>query len=150
MKVYIASSFSLIPKVSIISKALENSGHKITMKWWDRAFNIPSEGLVHTTELKKKYATLSPEDFYKRPECKIVHDTDKRGVFEAEVLLFVADSNITVYNGANVELCMADAWGKPRICIGELANSALYYGMTFCSTVEEVLLHLSKLEEASK
>jgi len=113
------------------------------MKWWDRAFDIPSEGLVHTTELKMKYETLSPEDFYKRPECKIAHDTDKQGVLDADILLFVADDEPKSFNGANVELGMADAWDKPRFCIGKLGNSALYHGMIWCKSVEELLILLN-------
>lgn len=139
MKIYVASSFSLIDKVEAVVKELESVGHEITIKWWARAFNIPSEGLVHTIELKKRYANLKPQDFYARPECKWSYETDFIGVKDADILVLVVDDIPRAYNGANIELGIALSDNKRCYSIGNLENSALYYPVIKCKSIIELL-----------
>ncbi len=138
MKIYIASSFNLIPKIKDIIKQLEENGHEITVRWWERI------------ELKIKFGPLSPEEFYSEPECEYAYRRDRDGIKEADVFLFVADDEIRKYNGANIELGMADAWGKPCLSIGVLENSALYFGVIKCKNMNEVLTHLNDIDVAIK
>lgn len=130
MIVYIASSFSLIPRVDLIAKRIENMGHTIAVRWWDRSWEIPGEGQVHTTDLKERYKDLDPDEFYKKPACKFAYESDVRGVKDCDVFLFVADDEPRAYNGANVELGIALGAGKPCYSLGVLATSALYYAVT--------------------
>ena len=148
MKVYIASSFNLISKVIALEEALEKAGHVITTKWWKRAYNIPTEGLVHTTELKKRYDALSSQEFYSRSECKLSFEFDFKGVKDAEALIFVADDNPRAYNGANIELGIALGNNKPCLSIGALNNSVMYYPVLKCNTLQELLDHLSCLQDS--
>lgn len=147
MKVYIASSFALIPRIIRVAKELEAAGHEVLVKWWDRAFDLPTEGPVHTTILKRRYESLSPEEFYSRPECKIAYETDFEGVLECDVLLFVADPEPRNYTGANVELGMALALDKECMVLGRLPNSAMYYPVRWFTTIEAVLGEFIRLEE---
>ena len=59
MKVYLASSFALIPRVETVASILERRGHEITCKWWSREYYIPGEGKIKTTVLKERTRTLS-------------------------------------------------------------------------------------------
>lgn len=130
--VYIASSFSLIPRVRLIAERIENMGHSIAVKWWDRSWNIPGEGEVHTTDLKGRYKDLAPDEFYKKPTCKIAYEADIEGVLNCDVFLFMADDIPRAYNGANVELGIALGAGKPCYSLGVMATSVLYYKVTRC------------------
>lgn len=139
MKFYIASSFKLLDKVKLLSHIFEGEGHEITLKWWDRAFDTPTEGPVHTTELKKRYESLTNEEFYSRPECKIAYETDFQAIKDCNVLIMVADDKPRKYNGANIEIGMALALEKPVVSVGVLDNSAMYYPVIQCSTFGELL-----------
>lgn len=150
MKFYIASSFSLIPKVVDVEEALEEAGHSITTKWWKRAYLVPFEGLVQTTELKKRYDSLAPTEFYLKPECEISYDLDFKGVKDAEALVFVADDAPRAYNGANVELGIALGDKKPCLSIGALQNSVLYHPVIKCSNIQELLSQIEHLTNRGK
>ena len=132
MIVYIASSFSLIPRVELIAERLENMGHIIAVRWWDRAWDIPGEGKVHTTDLKERYKDLDPDEFYRKPACKIAYESDVKGVLNCDVFLFMANDTPRAYNGANVELGIALGADKPCYSLGIMATSALYYAVTRC------------------
>lgn len=146
MKVYIASSFSLIEKVQAACDQLEEESHEITVKWWSREYDIPGEGKVKTTTLKKRYNNMEPDQFYLRPETERSYDADFNGVLGAEAFLFVADDEPRAYNGANVELGIALGSSKPCFSIGRLSNSVLYFEVVQCNSMEEVLNHLRYLE----
>ncbi len=135
MKIYIASSFKLVDKVKEVVKALEEDGHVITVRWWERL------------ELKHKFAPLSPFEFYAEPECRYAYNRDRLGIQEADALVFVADDEPRPYNGANVELGMADAWGKPCYSVGRLENSAMYFNVTRCESIGHLLCCLSGEDE---
>ena len=135
MKFYIASSFSLIKQVEFYCDALEREGHEVTVKWWKRL------------SLKKQFQILSPDAFYAEPECKYAFERDLQGIKEADALLFVAASEPRSYNGANVEVGIAFGLGKPVFSLGTLTNSAMYWGITRCVTIHEVLTEASRLSQ---
>ena len=130
MKFYLASSFSLIPKVESVCKILETEGHEVTVKWWERL------------ALKKKFQVLEPDDFYAEPECRFAFTRDFKGIAEADALIFVADEEPRSYNGANIEVGIAYGFGVPVYSLGRLTNSAMYLGVARFETVEDILDHL--------
>lgn len=134
MKIYLASSFSLIPNIESIANCLEEEGHEITVKWWKRL------------QLKQEFAKLSPEEFYAHPECKFAFERDYLGIEQADALVFVADETPRRYNGANIELGIAYALGKPTFSIGALENSALYYKVKRCADLQELIKSLLEYE----
>jgi len=135
VKIYIASSFSLIPKIEEVCSLLEGVGHKIMVKWWTRY------------DLKKKFEVLDPDDFYAEPECAYAYERDFNGVMGCDVLLFVADDKVRRYTGANVELGIALGNAKRCMSVGRLPNSALYYNVYRAKDMSDVLETLSLLEE---
>lgn len=145
MIVYIASSFSLIPRVELIAERIENLGHTIAVRWWDMSWDIPGEGEVHTTDLKERYKDLDPDEFYKKPACKRAYESDVQGVKDCDVFLFVAGDTPRAYNGANVELGIALGAGKPCYSLGVMDTSALYWPVTRCRT-EGRFLELLEVE----
>lgn len=130
MRIYIASSFSLIPKILELVNQLELLGHLITVKWWERQ------------HLKNQFAMLNADVFYARPECEYAFKTDLEGIKNSDILILVADDKPRAYNGANIELGMALALNKPCYSIGNLENSAMYYTVIKCTTVDDLILKL--------
>ena len=135
MKIYIASSFSLTPKVEEVCCLLEEAGHEITAKWWTRA------------GLKKKFEILEPDEFYAERECGIAYELDFNGVMDCDVLLFVADDKVRRYTGANVELGIALGTFKRCMSIGRLPNSVLYWKVYPAKDMDDVLETLALVEE---
>ena len=135
VKIYIASSFSLIPRIEEVVKVLEDAGHEIMVKWWTRY------------DLKKKFEVLDPDDFYAEPECAYAYERDFNGVMECDVLLFVADDKPRYYTGANVELGIALGNTIRCMSVGRLRNSALYYNVYRAKDMDDVLYTLEILEE---
>jgi len=146
MKIYIASSFSLTARVTRVAAALELLGHEVTVKWWNRTFDVEGEGQIHTQTLKKRYNDLPPDVFYAKPTCSEAYHADYAGIHEADALLLVADDEPRPFNGANVELGMALAWGKPCFSIGSLQNSVMYSPVIRCGYIGEVMDLLKQLE----
>ena len=149
MKVYVASSFKFIPRVEIVVEALEYAGHEITCKWWKRAYQSEGLGLVDTQELKKLYANLESDEFFSKPETKKSYFADLDGIEEANVLVLVGPDKAsrTDFVGANIELGYALGCGMACFSIGALMNSAMYYGVVKCKTIEELDAELKELEE---
>ena len=135
MKIYIASRFKLSKRVETIATILENQGHEVPVKWWNRVYMIEGEGPVNTQILKERNELLPPDRFYSLPECKYSYESDFQGVKEAEIFLFIADKEPRNYSGANVELGIALSDHKPCYCLGRLPNSVLYYEVKRCRDV---------------
>ncbi len=145
MRIYVASSFKLLDRVKELVRLLEIEGHTITVKWWSREYNIPGEGKVITTELKRRYEELDPEDFYARPETSRSYYADFQGVKDAQAFIFVAADEPRAYNGANVELGIALGDHIPCFSIGALEKSVLYYTVTKCISTFELISCLREL-----
>jgi len=143
MKIYIASSFNLIQKVELVCKALEKLGYEITEKWWKRVYQTGTGDLVETSDLKKKYDSLSMDEFYSRPECRLSYWKDFKGVKKADILVFVADDKPRAYNGANIELGIALGDRKRCFSIGVLDNSVLYYEVVKTKNIMELLSQIN-------
>lgn len=162
MRVYLASSFDLIERVQEVATALEEAGHTITVKWWDRVYDIPGEGRVPTRELKARDEGLDDLAFYSRPETRKSSEDDIQGVLDSDVLILVADEKPRKFNGANIELGIAIGvnlilqlqalTGGPYRCyglyapgpklilsLGRLEISPLYLPVKRCQALEEVL-----------
>lgn len=145
MKLYLASSFTLIERVERASNYLEKEGHKITVKWWSRKYNIDGEREVCTTILKKENDLLDIEEFYKTPECKYSFESDLKGVKDADAFIFIADHNPRSYNGANVELGIAIGDNKPCFVLGNLTKSVLYYPVVRCKSLHDLSVNLFRM-----
>ena len=130
MKIYLASDFSLADEVEIISNLLEQEGHEILVKWWRRR------------ELKNKFQTLSPDRFYAQPECKEAYEMDYQGVKDCDLLILVSNPITPKFCGANVEVGMAYAWGKPVYSLYNIQNSAMYYPVKRCLSLIELFQEL--------
>ena len=146
MKIYVASSFKLIPIVESVVEALEDAGHTITEKWWDRAYKTKDLGLIDTQKLKKIYDDLDPSEFYSKKETSKSYVLDLRGIEDSDAFVFVADYSPKKFTGANIELGYALALGKDCLSVGELENSVMYSGVLKCKTVSSVLECLEKLK----
>ena len=139
MKLYLASSFSLIHRVKDLASILEAAGHEITCKWWSRQYDIPGEGKVATTVLKRRYRSIVSEKFYALPETELSYEADLQGIRDADAFIFVADDRPRAFNGANVELGIALAWGKPCYVYGRLRTSVMYLRVHRVKTVSSLL-----------
>ena len=135
MKIYIASSFNLIPKIEEVCSLLEGAGHEVLVKWWTRL------------DLKKKFEVLDPDDFYAEPECANAYERDFNGVMLCDVLLFVADAKPRYYTGANIELGIALGNSIRCMSVGSLRNSALYYNVYRAKDMHDVLETLALCEK---
>jgi len=144
MRVYIASSFSLLDQVKAVAEVLEREGHSITVKWWDRKYDIPGERGVHTVELKKRYDELDPDEFYSKPETWFSYESDAQGVKDADALVFVADAEPRKFNGAAVELGMALGAEKPCYLLRCLENSVLYAPVIRCKDPQDLICKLQE------
>ena len=138
MKVYIASSFSLLFKIREVEQVLENAGFTVICKWWTGLDFIPSE-----RKTLKEYAKhANSSDFYSHSSCKSAYERDFQSVKDADIFIFVADDVARAYNGANIELGIALGDNKPCFSIGKLENSALYYPVVKCLDSRELLTKL--------
>lgn len=146
MKIYIASSFAFVKEVENLSKLLEHQGHSITEKWFNRPYQIPSMGTVHTTDLKKIYEALSNQEFYNKPETKTSFELDKKGVEECDAFVLYAGNKPRKFNGANIELGIAIANNKLCFALGELEKSVLYYPVRQFSNAFELIYYLEEVK----
>lgn len=144
MKIYVASSFSLIPKVEWVVKALEEAGHEITAKWWDRIYDTRDLGKKETQELKKLFEDLDPDEFYRRPETSRSFMADLQGIEDADDFVLVAPDikSRSALVGGNIELGYAYGCGKDCFSIGALENSALYWAVKRCKTIDELIFEI--------
>ena len=133
MKLYLASSFDLVSKVGIIADYLEQLGHVITVKWWSK------DGF----DMKDKKADQTSDAFYKDEVCKLIFERDKQGILDADALIIIADETPKKFNGANIEYGIAVGIGKPCFSIGMLENSAMYYPVVKCGSLDELVEALS-------
>lgn len=138
MKVYVASSFKLLDKVKLIANLLERKGFEITVKWWDRIYEIEGEH-IKTSDLKESYKGLTPEEFYNKRETELSYYADFEGVLDAKIFIFVADDKPRKYNGANIELGIALGAYIKCFSIGCLENSVLYYQVEQCRGIYELI-----------
>ena len=142
MKIYIASSFDLIPRVKEVAELVESKGHTITEKWWERVYDEGDGTPAKTTDLKKIYDSLSTEEFYARPNILRTYNKDFKGVMQADFFIFVADTTIKKFNGASVELGIALANKKPCILYGDLEKSVLFCKLIRIKKIEELTPYL--------
>ena len=139
MKVYLASSFDLMPLVETIAEYLEKQGHDISVKWWSR------DGF----DLRDKKANHTSDSFYKDPVCEMIFWRDFQGVSDSDAFVIVADNIPKKFNGANVEYGIAVALHKPCFSIGALENSAMYHPIKKCKTLSELVESLRYIEATS-
>lgn len=139
MKFYLAISFDLVDKVEKVCKEIEGYGHSINVKWWSREYDIPNEGKVSTTVLKKKFLNIESDIFYNKPETRRSYLDDFKGVVNADIFIFIADEKTKIYNGANVELGITLANNIICFSIGKLTNSVLYYDVLRRNSIEDIL-----------
>lgn len=147
MKVYIASSFKLKEKVVAVEKALEALGYTVLCKWWTGLDYIAGEGRT----LNEKSDVVSNEEFYSSPGCATAFKRDYAAVKDADFFVLVAGETPRPFNGANIELGIAIGDNKPCFSVGKLDNSALYYPVTKCSDIPDLLTKIPQFNsEKSK
>ena len=128
--VYIASKFALKDKVIELYKELMKYGHIVTIVWWQ-------------WEGKRSLKDLPDDDFYSDPRIKFIKKRDLFGVDECDVFVLLSDENEHLsFNGANFEMGYATAKGKDIYVIGKLDKSALYFGVTWCKDIPDLLYKL--------
>jgi len=132
MKIYLASNFDLSETVEFISKNLESEGHTITVKWWSK------DGF----DMRDKKMNQNSNAFYEDKICRMIFERDFEGILEADAFVFVADFIPRKYNGANVEYGIAIGANKPCFSIGKLENSALYYPIIKCESLNDLITKL--------
>jgi len=130
MKVYLASSFSLIQKVEASAEVLREKGHIVTVEWWHKDY---------------KKLPFADVDWYEDPRVIAISERNFRGIREADIFVLIAPTLTSKkFNGANIELGYALALGKPCYSVGCLQRSAMYAPVTKCDSVEEVLERCGK------
>lgn len=118
MKLYVASTFDIAGRVQQVAERLEAAGHTVVVKWWS------SDGF----DLWDKKVSHEPDAFYADPLCGLIYDRDFNGIRDADALVLVASTIVpTLFTGANVELGIALALGKPCYSLGRLKTSAMYH-----------------------
>lgn len=127
MKVYIASSFSLLDRIERMLSQLRIMDIQYTVDWWNRK------------TLKRIFMGLSKEDFYMREECIYAFKTDLQGIKDCDALIFIADEIPRKYNGGAVEIGIAIALNKPIVCWGRLENSAMFYPIQQFDSLKDVV-----------
>src|SRR4030043_1525414 len=135
MKLYIASSFDLIPKVLEVEEAVENDFHTITTKWWAK----------DKLDMHGEKNLLNSETFYQHPFCSKIFARDYEGIRKCDALILVADDIPKKYNGANIELGIAYGFGKTCLSIGKLENCALYHPVIKCEDIPQLIKRLDWL-----
>lgn len=143
-KIYIASSFSLVNKVQMLSNLLEIEGHSITVKWWAREYEIEGEH-IHTTDLKVTNDNLDRDIFNNLKETQTSYWDDLNGVLNCDAFIFLADDKQRKYNGASVELGIALGHFKASFLLGELENSVLFSQLIYCEDIPDLLRRLDNL-----
>jgi len=144
VKIYIASSFSLVDKVQVLSDMLEDAGHEITVKWWAREYEIEGED-IHTTELKVINDSLDRHIFNSLKETRFSYWDDLNGVLNCDAFIFLADDEPRKYNGASVELGIALGHFKACFLLGELENSVLFSQLIYCENIPDLLSRLDNI-----
>ena len=132
MKIYLASSFDLVPVVQSVADYLEARGHTIVVKWWSK------DGF----DMRDKKIDKTSRKFYEDPVCRLIFERDLAGVKHADAFVLVCGDTPRKFNGANVEYGIAIALGKPCYSIGALDNSAMYHPITQCKTVRGLVSHI--------
>ena len=146
LKIYIASSFDQITEVKLLSRDLERLGFVITEKWWERIYQVEGLGPRETSDLKKVYEALSPEEFYAKPETGKSFAVDARAVMRADVLVYLAGEDPCKHNGASVEYGIAVGLGKPCLLLGELETSVMFTPLIRCRSEVDLFNRLWVLE----
>ncbi len=147
MKIYIGSSFSNLALVGAVAHSLENDGHEITEKWWERPYQVEGLGKIQTTDLKKIFDDLTPEEFYAKPETKASFIKDREKIKKADAFVWVASyENPRKYNGAAVEFGIAVGYEMPCALIGKLETSVMFWPLVQCDSEHELRAWAKKVE----
>lgn len=129
MKIYLASKFNLKDDVQYLSNLLEEEGHEITVKWWEKDF-------------KKEFGEISDDEWYTLPDIESVCSRNFRGIDEADVVILIASLEAQKFNGANIEMGYALAKGKKVMSIGKIERSAMYWGIKKYPHMNALLMDL--------
>lgn len=138
MKVYLASAFDLVPQVRDVERALRRAGHVIAVYWWSTdGFDLAD----------KKQDNDHPDEFYAHPLCRQIFLRNFGGVMECDALVLVAGDEPRAFNGANIEVGIALAYGVPCFSLGRLDNSVMYYRVRQCRSIPDLVQALAEAEK---
>ena len=131
MKIYLASSFSLIGRIKWLKEYLEHNGHEITVKWW-------------LLDYKEALGDITNSDWYKMPDIKRIYERNMKGIDDADVLILVApEFESKKFNGANIEVGYALAKGKKVMSFGKIERSGMYWSIEKHTTIQGIIEALS-------
>lgn len=147
VKVYLASSFDLIPEVKLIAKMCDIFGFEITERWWERPYDVEGLGTIKTDELKKHYESLNWLDFYAKPETIKSYELDRKGVEGCDVLILIAGLPPRKFNGATYEAGLADGLEKHLLVWGELETSVMFSKFVRCLTLDGLISQLMIIQK---
>lgn len=127
LRVYLASSFDLVPRVQRLSEKLEERGFEITHKWWELGDH--------------KDQKMNDKEWYKQPIIKELKQKALIGISKADIFILVCPKTYSkCFNGANVELGYAIAKGKRCWYYGEIERSAMYEGLELLVDINQLRL----------
>lgn len=127
LKIYLASSFRFTEQVTHIRSKLQLLGHMITCEWW------------HTD-----YKQLFTQDqFWNQEIIKVIYQRTLEAIKECDILILVSPEP-TKFNGANVEVGIALALGKPVVAYGLIEVSGMYAPVVRCDSLKQLELFLKE------
>jgi Nucleoside 2-deoxyribosyltransferase len=119
---YIGSSFRFKKEVMDVTSILNMSGWRVNCRWWQKDF---------------KLIELDGAEWYAMPEIKAIFHRTFMAIREADIMILVTPEE-TKFNGANVEVGIALALGKPVIAYGKLEKSGMYEPLVKCETLVDL------------
>lgn len=137
MKIYLASSFRFVEDVKklqewLITEGSQKDQHEITCEWWH-------------TDYKQHLKTKTINEWFSEPVIKVIYQRSLQAIRECDLLILVSPEP-TKFNGANVEVGMALALGKPVIAYGQVEKSGMYEPLVRCSNLEQLALAMKEFE----
>lgn len=138
LKLYVASSFDLVPELQTTQVCLERDGHTVPDIWWN----------VRT---KDDFTDKSNLEFYGSTLVQSIAARHWETIRECDAVILVSDPyKERSFTGANVEIGFAHALGKPIFSVGKLKRSAMYVPIIKCETLGELLQAINCLGQIQR
>jgi nucleoside 2-deoxyribosyltransferase len=133
VKIYLASSFSLLKEVEQLAGELARRGHELTCRWWTKSF--------HETN------TVANGGFYGKATIRAVGLRNLMKIDQADLLIFLTSTTkLEKHTGGNIEVGYAFGKNKPVIIVGIIKESAMYSPAIHVDTVAELWPVLEEFE----
>ncbi|MDP3880899.1 MAG: hypothetical protein Q8Q32_01815 [bacterium] len=116
MKYFIASSWSNMKQVQLLTENLTALGHEVFSYVKDKRNFVPGEELIEEDKFKNK-------DYKTDPEIKEIYEKDIEGLSEADVFIMVLPAG----NSSHITAGIAFALNKKTILIGSPEKTETHY-----------------------